>query len=904
MEIVSFDSGNGKLVVAPFPDSGKRFELRVTGQTVIRVDRELPFEKLPLDRPVGVFGKVFSKGEPQRGEHTAYEQDTLCVQEIIFSDNPSFKPKRRPPLTAILHKEDGHLIAEMAGKKYVFYRGERDREFPMIWSCDLPGAVSDIEAGLTGEVAYREEEAGNTVVTLSLKIQKKPYASYYVTPENHRAEPVERIRANVGKIKAAHAAIALELDRLAPVDLRVTPSLLKAGEKPVLTIRVLSEKEPSSTLTVHPNYLKDGTEKGTQLTLDWRSSKDDQGRTVYAAKTELPASEPGNHLLHWKCDIGGDIADYWRNYAVVDDNSIVCLINDVGTDDFTDRKMLLENKLPHTYWMGEALFFDRMLKPATAAWWAEISRAARQFGLEPQLFFFNTTWDEIPLGELNFDGDREDYIREVLRAYKSLWPLYRYPQDCVNAGTYAYSTAFTRAMLAEGFESKISVCPMHILEHAPGQNINTHCMGHYPHYISQQDFRKTGNETGTNLVSISQFTGQHLRNRQGAECFDGTEPYWLNLDWNNQAGPRGDYGRNFFSRTFHQASLLLANHRNNPGHPTFFITGLEFSSSSSKTPKPSAKPGDRFQVEYLVNRAKAGEPVVFATGNAITAYLRRHHPVSPRHVNYFHDYLAGTTQRGSPLEVPDSMDIEDPMFRAVMSRPNILPEFHYDFSKHWNYPDFGNDGVWRPYWVTKQIGGHLRCKYDVTPKIEDWRDLKVSRKDEVGKSYRVTLTVESPRPAERVPLAVWDIPREWRPGSDWFKVGNAREFIVVVAPQTDNLNGVLVVDLKPGKNTFTVEIHTPARELQTIDHTFADSVRGKTWTHDGQSTTYLWPVNPWGAKIEVSVPAGKTVTAYLAPGTREQELTPGVYQFDLRFQQWMRLIGLTREEITKAITIK
>jgi hypothetical protein len=168
----------------------------------------------------------------------------------------------------------------------------------------------------------------------------------------------------------------------------------------------------------------------------------------------------------------------------------------------------------------------------------------------------------------------------------------------------------------------------------------------------------------------------------------------------------------------------------------------------------------------------------------------------------------------------------------------------------------------------------------------------------------VTLTVESSRPAERVPLAVWDIPREWRPGSDWFKVGNAREFIVVVAPQTDNLNGVLVVDLKKGINTFTVEITTTERELKTIDHAFAGSVRGKTWTHDEQSTTYLWPVNPWGAKIEVAIPAGKTATAYLAPGTREQELTPGVYQFDLRFQQWMRLIGLTREEITKAITVK
>lgn len=907
MEIVSVDPASRTLVVAALPDSGKRFTLQLTDQSMIRADRELPFEQIPLDRPVGVFGKVFTKGTQMRGEHVSYEQDTLAATEVVFSGSPAFKPTPRPAFTAVLRKEDGHLVAETDGKKLAFFRGEHDQVFPMIWSCDLPGAVSDLEAGLTGEVSYREEAAGNTVVALSLKIQKRPYASCYVAPENHKAEPVERIRANVEKIKAAHAAIADELDKLAPVDLRVSPSLLKAGEKPTLTIRALSEKKPSGKLTVYPDYLKNGTEKGMELTLDWQSAKDDKARPIHTAKLELPAGKPGNYLVHWKCDIGGDIEDYWRTYAVVDDRSIVCLLNDCGTDDLTDRKMLLENKLAHTYWMGEAMFFDKMLKPATAAWWAETSRAARQFGIEPQLFFFNTTWDAIPLGELNFNGDREDYIREVLHAYKELWPLYRYPQECENVGSYAYSTAFSRAMLAEGFSSMNSVCPVHILEHAPGQKINTHAMGHYPHYISTQDFRKTGNETGRNSVSISQFTGQHLRNRQGAECFDCTEPYWLNLDWNNQAGPRGDFTKNFFSRTFHQADLLLRNSRNNPDHPTFFITGLEFASSSPKTPKPSAKPGDRVQVEYLVGKAKAGEPVVFATGNAIADYLRRHFPQSPRHVNYFHDYLAGTTQRLSPLEVSDSIDIEDAQFRAVMSRPNILPEFHYDYTKDWKYPDFGNEGVWRPYWITKQIGGRLRCKYDVTPSIEDWRDLKVSRKDEPGKTHRVTLTVESPLAAERVPLAVWDIPREWKPGKDWFKTKNVREFIPVVAPETDNLNGVLVVDLKKGMNTFSVEIATPARELKTMDTTFADAVRAKTWTHgthDGRPVTYLWPVNPWGAEVTVTIPEGKTATAYLTPDTKEQELTAGVYKFNLRFQQWLRLIGLTQAEINQSVNVK
>lgn len=904
MEIIAFEPASRTLIVAAAPDSGKRIILRLDERTVIRVDRELPFDQLPLGRPVGVSGTVFPKGARMRGEHGTYEQDTLAAKDVVFSGNPAFKPKRRPPFTAVLRMENGRLMAEVDGKPYAFFRGEWDRERPQVWSCDLPGTMSDLEAGLNGEVTYREGAGGHVVDSLLLKIQKRPFASYHLPPEERHAEPVERIRANVGKIEAAHAAISDELDKLAPVDLRVHPSLLQRGEKAVLTIRAWSERKPSPNVTVFPDYLRYGTEKGSDRALDWQSGKDERGRTVYSARLELTTGQLGTHLVHWKCDVGGDIEDYWRTYAVAGPGSVVCLINDCGTDDLTDRKMLLEHKLPHTYWMGRDLFFEEMLKPQTAAWWAEKSRAAREFGLEPQLFFFNTTWDETPLGELNFDGDREDYIREVLRAYKTLWPLYRYPQGCVNAGTYAYSTAFTRAMLAEGFTSKISVCPVHILEHAPGQNINTHCMGHYPHYISQQDFRKTGNESGSNLVSISQFTGQHLRNRQGAECFDGTEPYWLNLDWNNQTGPRGDSSWNFFSRTFHQADLLLRNRRNNPDHLSFFITGLEFASSSPEASKPTAKPGDRFQVEYLLSKAKAGEPLVFSTGNAVADYLRRHCPQSPRQVHYFHDYLAGTSQRGGPLEVADSIDIEDAQFRAVMSRPDILPEFHYDYTKDWSYPDFGNEGVWRPHGVTKQIGGRLREKYDVTPKIEDWRDLKVSRKDEPGKTHRVTFIVESPRVAERVPLAVWDIPREWRPGKDWFKTETAREFIPVLAPQTGNLNGVLVVDLKPGRNELAVGMATPQRELQTMDHCFGDSVRGKTWTHDGRSTTYLWPVNPWGATITITVPAGKTVTAYHAPGAREQALPGGTHTFTLRYQQWLRLIGMSHEEATKGVIAK
>ena len=919
IEVRSFAPDSGTLVVSAFPDSGRRFEARLEPESKLTMDRELPRGEIPLDRPVLVSGRILAKGQKLRSE--VMDRTTLVAEiiEVPASDAPvTFVGNQT---VAVFSRLNGRFVAKMGDEKNVpVLLGVWDHHFPIVWSTGEALPARHIEAGLTGSMAVEEGVGGWTVRSLHLKIQHRPYGTYMVNEMPGPAEPVERIQAHVAKIKARHAGIADNLDRLAPVELRVAPMLVRRGETPRLTIRILGSKKPSAKLTVHPNYLRAGIGGGVELSLEWKAATDKQGRAIHTAEIALPADDPGQYLAHWKCDIGGDIEDYWRSYAVASDGSTIVLLNDCGSEQGADRKLMLDHYLPHTYWMGADMDFSRLLdtsggtpwnanqgvdtilnpqtRMGSAAWWAGISKAARQYGIEPQLFLFFTTWDDKPQGALNFAGNDEHYIRAVLRAYKDIWPLYRFPMDLLNAGTYAYSTAFTRALMAEGFESNISVCPFHILEHAPGQNINTTAVGHFPHYISTQDFRKTGNESGKFLVSISQATGNYLRQRQGAEAFDITEPLWVALEWNNQAGPRGNYGRSYYSRMFHQVEAYFENVRNHQSAPHFFIAGLE----ASATANTWAQAGHKILVGELVGKARAGQPVVFATGNAITGYLRRHDRTSPRYVNYIPDHLAGVSQNNSPLEVPDSIDVEDPSFRAVFGRPALLPEFHYDFARDWDYPDFGCDDVIRPYWHRKKAGPALQWKYEITPSTEDWRALKVSRADRPGDTYKITVTVQSPRTAQRLPLAIWDIPREWKPGTGWFKVSGAREFIPVVAPQTDNLNGVLVVDLKEGPNIFTVEITTPARALRAMDTTFAGSVRAKTWTrgtHDGRPVTYLWPINPWGSKVTVTIPEGRTVTAYLTPGTEEQNLPAGTHTFDLRWQQWLRLAGLTREEIAQ-----
>ena len=115
--------------------------------------------------------------------------------------------------------------------------------------------------------------------------------------------------------------------------MRVRPRLLKRGEPVTLTIRVIAEQPPNHKLTFYPQHLREGRDKGAELTLDWRRDTDDQGHPVFVAACKLPADQLGNHLIQWRCDIGGDTEDYWRNFAVVNDDSTIVLLNDCGADD-------------------------------------------------------------------------------------------------------------------------------------------------------------------------------------------------------------------------------------------------------------------------------------------------------------------------------------------------------------------------------------------------------------------------------------------------------------------------------------------------------------------------------------------------------------------------------------------
>jgi hypothetical protein len=188
-------------------------------------------------------------------------------------------------------------------------------------------------------------------------------------------------------------------------------------------------------------------------------------------------------------------------------------------------------------------------------------------------------------------------------------------------------------------------------------------------------------------------------------------------------------------------------------------------------------------------------------------------------------------------------------------------------------------------------------KFAVTPSITDTRKMKVSQSmSESAGGMEMVVTLETEEAIKALPLALWDIPREWKSGGGWWQVKGANRFVPICAPYTGNLNGILEVDAKPGKNEYRLTISTPKRTPQSQD-ILLKTVHAKVFTRDGQTTAYIWPTRPWETTFELEVPAGKSVQYYAAPKGEKVDLPSGKHKLVINKEQWSRIVGLTRDEL-------
>ena len=561
-------------------------------------------------------------------------------------------------------------------------------------------------------------------------------------------------------------------------------------------------------------------------------------------------------------------------------------------------------KLPFDAWQDSFLPWlagaSGRRMPVKAEDWTVASRDYRRRGTMPNVNIFGGSYARrqgAPRGHVQFCEEPAEVQRAVLKAVLELCPMMGFRREDLGFAGYEFGTETVNMARELGIRLVGSMC-IHQNWQDGSWGINHTARPLRPYFSASDDFRKAGPGGLDGVVMVSQHDKSILWTEYGLGVF---EPAWLERDWvGGGGGGRTVYDDIFMSRHF---DLLHASWQNiaNQKFPYFASIGIEF---SRQDPEEMTTKANALMIRYAVELARMGK-VVFCNQTAAGDFYRRHYRETPETLFYDADFWSGIrtgvsiSSSWKPADYPDLIQIENSRYSAYFKRPASLPEYHWDYTKPWNYPNWGNETLPRNVMGVLVPGEH--DKFAVTPKITDTRTMKVSQAArESSDRWELVVTLETQEPLKALPLALWDIPRAWKPGADWWTLQGKGRFIPVRAPYTGNLNGVLEVDAEPGRNEYHVTIVTPKRTPLSQDLAVGE-VHGKVFERDGHSTTYVWPTQPWSVQIELVVPSGRSVQFYAAPEGQRVDLQPGTHALTIPQERWARIVGLRHDELRAAL---
>ncbi len=743
---------------------------------------------------------------------------------------------------------------------------------------------------------------------------------------------MEVISQTLSELRQVHVQIAEELEsRLIRVQMRLSPELSMCGEKVTLTIEALAEKAPNPTLELYTDYLANQMDQKSEITLKWRAAGARHGLTVYQAKHTFRQKEPGCYLLHWQCDIGGDVPEFWRSFAVITDEYAVCTFNSTSHRSTTPHEDFHAMHFPLDCWEQKALLLPNLIDDPRPDHWAYVTRDYRQYGDAPSPMLFTDYYLRNYPKEGSLYHDPDEIQQAVLSMYREVWPMLGFDGPMANFATYSLGNKTVQIARGQGFKTISALCAEQNWQDGSFQ-INHSGMPDRPYFISKEDFRKAGDGGPDGMVGMIQCHRNPVLCHD-YDCLYSLEPCCLLL-WNPMDGAGRMMADDLaMSRMYENFDAMVQNRLSHDA-PYFFTVGIElngFPIGLANDPKygdPQITQSNRLLMEYAA-RKSGSEPLAFATGRGVTEFYRTHFKKTPETACYQHDYYCGVTRINDfrwgkylspdstdenkiikpevldslkPAGFPDVMEMEGPEFKAIFKAPETLPYSYYDYQVKWEYPDWGNEGL------PRNLRGYLAPgTYDLTkrvPAILDTRPFQIERTDEASEdSLVVRLTVQASAAQRSLALALWDLPRQWREGDGWWNVKGAARFVPVRAPFTGNLNGILVADVKEGTNTFVLKIHSPEQQPMATAFKLSDTLEGRVFHRDGQYFGYIWTTRPEGETLVVNPPAGEHVTACMAPDGDIQACPAGTAtRFPLEPHGWMRLLGLDIGKIQQYCT--
>lgn len=773
---------------------------------------------------------------------------------------------------------------------------------------EVAGSAADFAPGMgCRELVYREEAGVNRLVSAVLE---PAFAAEIQMPAYPSGCTGEALKKGMDAFREKQREAVKQLRQRMPVRLHVVPELAGENEPVALEIEAWAQKSPNPEVNLDVSYLQPAAQQ-RKLSLVWKAGETADGLTKYTASLALPKLPVGQHCVSWTCDIGGDIPVFYRSFAVAGPGTLVAAVHICNGVLPTG---IAANHLPHDRWQHHAgstltkFVAGQNISAQTLLSWTDASKLYRQEGIEPVFVIGSASYTGMRLNDLPvslmFSAEPEDLQQAVMAAVLEIGEVLGFSRDRASIHGYEVGAGTVRAARKAGVGAFAAFCAYQ--NWADGAwLINHSARPLQPYFASDEDFRKPAPRSKNAVVMINQLNTHaltFLEHQLGA--FDtcllddaATGPFA-----GGRAG-RLEVDEIYLSRMLDavEAELQVQTCRKAPWF-------LDFGIQDFKTP---ARPVETTRAnvvlfDYLLRRVREGANIVFCGQRGQIDYYQRYKEI-PETVDYEPNWQCGSKAYGSvkfggmAVDYPDVMEIENARYTAWFKKSEgMLPAYHWDDTKPWNYPDWGNTQLPR-YAGSRNLRYDTDDKYAITPLTTDTRKLKVSRTiHENAGELDLVVTLDTPEAIKSLPLALWDIPREWKGDAGWWRTANVIRFVPIRAPYTGNLNGILEVDAQPGKNEYRLTITTPKRAPQSQD-ILLKTVHAKVFTRDGQTMAYVWPTRPWETAFDLEVPVGRPVQYYAAPKGERVDLPPGSHRLVIAQESWSRIVGLSYEELLRSL---
>ena len=438
----------------------------------------------------------------------------------------------------------------------------------------------------------------------------------------------------------------------------------------------------------------------------------------------------------------------------------------------------------------------------------------------------------------------------------------------------------------------------------PIRNVNIHwCMGN----VTMRAIRKCGIPIMSGLVA-----NYEMRDGESREIANGSplRPYWVHRDDFRKAGRAGGrdplvcipfsvtiptefYRGNVDAHWAPDIALVWDRSIESGDEALRSMEVLDMLCDHNRTASPFVIPigiqnfgppavyeYNRNTLRYAIEKAAAGK-LFFANSLALYDYMTRYERRTPRTIGYIRDFMIGSHLIDKPICHPDVIQIEDSKYHAAWEDGKPLPEYLFDYTKKWSYPD----SDFLDY-----------TKHGPRPEKLNGIRATVSTETRDG-GVRAQIQITASRAVDRLPVALWRLPVTPRQTSSR---NRKLELSAVRTPMLATPHLLVCGPVRKGSNRWTVDITGPPAPRASDRSDYHGIVGFQTVPRPGRTLyTYVFSRLRVDLLLRLRVPAGRRVRAETYGGGDFSPTEEGLLSLDLKWPRpFARIWGATADEIT------